>query len=404
VEDKAVARQAFKANDLDIQYSCRQRYLGDFIGSNAGKMDWLGSMVTTWVAAVETLALLAGNYPQAAYAGFTFCLQNEWQYVQCVMSDTAPHFAPLEVAIRTKFLLAQLGIASLDLDGKFCKLLTHSVKMGGITIQNPVDTAVHVQKMSLCATSHLVASMVDRDACLDLEDHHDCVVHWDLYSCTEHLGRKRKFVDTRGMDKPAIKRWDIQAGAAGLWLSVIPDHLYGNSLSAEEFRDNLQLRCNLLLLNMSQLCNGCGAPMTVEHTLCCKVGGLVHIRHDDVADEWRHLCGCALTFGRVEREPQINSCASHQQMLDALSDAPSREEDTPTAPPNQTPPTGKHGDAGAHVSGNVAVLPSLMCISWTPSLIPIGTKITRRYLSNRRRRRRTNIFVRAWKCRRTSPL
>ncbi len=28
--------------------------------------------------------------------------------------------------------------------------------------------------------------------------------------------------------------------------------------------------------------------MTVEHALSCKTGGLVHIRHDDVADEWRH--------------------------------------------------------------------------------------------------------------------
>jgi hypothetical protein len=34
--------------------------------------------------------------------------------------------------------------------------------------------------------------------------------------------------------------------------------------------------------------------------------------------------------------------------LDALSDAPSGEEDTPTAPTDQTPPTGKHGDADAH--------------------------------------------------------
>jgi hypothetical protein len=79
-EDKAVAQQVFKANDLDIQYSCGQRYLGGFIGSNGSKSDWLGSMVTTWLAAVETLALQARNFPQAAYAGFTFCLQNEWQY------------------------------------------------------------------------------------------------------------------------------------------------------------------------------------------------------------------------------------------------------------------------------------------------------------------------------------
>jgi hypothetical protein len=88
-EDEAVARQAFKANDLDIQYSRGQRYFGGFIGSNASKPDWLCGMVTTWVAAVEMLALLAGNYPQAAYTGFTFCLQNEWQYVQRVGASQA---------------------------------------------------------------------------------------------------------------------------------------------------------------------------------------------------------------------------------------------------------------------------------------------------------------------------
>jgi hypothetical protein len=35
VEDEAVAWQVFEANDLDIQFSRGQRYLGGFIGSNA---------------------------------------------------------------------------------------------------------------------------------------------------------------------------------------------------------------------------------------------------------------------------------------------------------------------------------------------------------------------------------
>ena len=78
--------------------------------------------------------------------------------MQRVTSDTAAHFAPLEVAIRTKFLPALLGIAASDLDGEFHELLTHGVKMGGIAIRNPGDTAVHVHKTSLRATSHLVTS------------------------------------------------------------------------------------------------------------------------------------------------------------------------------------------------------------------------------------------------------
>ena len=193
------------------------------------------------------------------------------------MSDTAPHFAPLEVAIRRKFLPALLGIAASDLDGEFRELLTHDVKMGGIAIRNPVDTAVHVHETSLHATSHLVTSMVDKEAYLNLEDQRECVVCRGQYGRMAHLGCEQKFVDARGVNKPAIKRRDILDGAAGLWLLVIPNCLNGNSLSAEEFRDNLRLRYNVLPLDMLQLCDGCGVPMTVKHALCCKVGDLVHI-------------------------------------------------------------------------------------------------------------------------------
>jgi hypothetical protein len=133
----------------------------------------------------------------------------------------APHVAPLEVAIRTKFLPALLGIATSDLDSEFHKLLTHSIKTSGIAIRNPVDTAVHLHQTSLSATSHLVTSTVEKDAHLDLEDHHDCVVHWGLYGRTERLGCKQNFVNARGVDKPAVKHWGILASAEGLWLSII---------------------------------------------------------------------------------------------------------------------------------------------------------------------------------------
>ena len=148
--------------------------------------------------------------------------------MQRVMSATAPHFALLEVAIRTKYLLALLGIVASNLDGEFREHSTHGVKTGGISFPEPMDTAVHVHKTSLPATSHLVTSMVDKDAHLNLEDHRECVVRWSQYGRTASLGHEQKIVDARGVDKPAVKRRDILAGAAGLWISVIPDHLNGN--------------------------------------------------------------------------------------------------------------------------------------------------------------------------------
>ena len=92
----------------------------------------------------------------------------------------------------------------------------------------------------------------------------------------------------------------------------MPSLLNGTSLLVNEWRDNVRLRYNHIPLEMPDRCDGCGAKMTVEHALQCKSGGLVHIRHDDVGDEWGHLNGCASSNGHVTREPRIHSSVCHR--------------------------------------------------------------------------------------------
>ena len=119
-EDEEVALAAIEGFGLEINYSRGQRYLGGFIRSAKTKEKWLADLVVKWVGTVETLSTVADWYPQTAYAGFIFCLQNEWQYVQQVIADTAPFFSPLEAAICTSFLPALLGIPSLtEIDGEY---------------------------------------------------------------------------------------------------------------------------------------------------------------------------------------------------------------------------------------------------------------------------------------------
>ena len=66
-----------------------------------------------------------------ANSGFTFCVQNEWQYVQRVVTDTAPFFSPLEeVILCMHFLPALLGVPSVEFNGEHRQLLTHSIKLG----------------------------------------------------------------------------------------------------------------------------------------------------------------------------------------------------------------------------------------------------------------------------------
>jgi hypothetical protein len=95
-------------------------------------------------------------------------------------------------------------------------------------------------------------------------------------------------------------------------------------------------------------CDGCGAKMTVEHALLCKTGGLMHIRHNDVVDEWRHLCATAFSPSQVEREPRIFSNVSCHAGAAASNTTPPSSS-TPTAETLQPPTTTEErGDAGCH--------------------------------------------------------
>ena len=298
---------------------------------------------------MKALSVVAERYPQTAYAGFTFSLQNEWQYVQRVVADTGPFFQPLEKEIRTSFLPALLGIPPTAIDGDYRQLLTHGVKQGGLAIRNPVDTAQRIHSTSLAATRYLTESLVREDAgAFDLGVHRKCATEAGRDAREFRLIDEQRFLDVRGRDNPSVARRDKRNSAAGAWLSVFPNRLNGTDLSADEWRDNVRLRYNHSPLDMPAACDGCGAKMTVEHALSCKVGGLVHIRHDDVADEWRHLCGTALSPSRVEREPPIFRCVSHRARVAAGNTTPPPPS-TPTATP-PTPPTTteERGDASCH--------------------------------------------------------
>ncbi len=173
-EDEPTACQAFESFGLKINYSRGQRYLGGFIKSTQWKEEWLGELVSKWVSVVKTLSVFAKHYPQTAYARFTFCLQNAWQYIQRVVTDTAPFCVPLEMEIRRRFLPALLGLPSTEINGGYRQLLTHGVKQGGLAICNTVDTATSIHSASLAATCHLTVSLVDSGTQFDLGAHCYC--------------------------------------------------------------------------------------------------------------------------------------------------------------------------------------------------------------------------------------
>jgi len=157
---------------------------------------------------VQTLSIVAERYPQMAYAGFTFCLQNEWQYVQRVVAGTALFFLPLKAAIHMSFLPDLLSIPSTEIDGEYRQLLTHSIKLGGLAIRNPVDTALSVHMALISTTCHLTASLVDAQIRFDLGTHRQCAIVAGLAARRDWLQNEQIFIHRHGRDKPSMARRD----------------------------------------------------------------------------------------------------------------------------------------------------------------------------------------------------
>jgi len=260
--------------------------------------------------------------------------------VSRVVSDVAPHLAPIERAIRNEFLPALFDIGSEDIDAQLREVLSHSVKKGGLGVRNPVDLAPYSFDTSKKATIELLKSMLD-DTRFDLVAHRAQVSSIAQKHRAQRMEREQDYLDEIGQGKPALARRMLRACLSGIWLSSVPDCLNGNILSMEEFRDNIRLRYNLAPLDMPRHCDGCGERMTVEHALSCKKGGLVHIRHDDVASEFANLCRHATSSSRVQREPCIHSSAGRSNREAAAAEQ--QQNSTPSNSQSQQQPSRRNG-------------------------------------------------------------
>ena len=82
-----------------------------------------------------------------------------------------------------------------------------------------------------------------------------------------------------------VKRCVELAGekGAGAWLSALPLQSLGYVLNKQEFRDSIYLRYGWMIPNTPAYC-GCKSKNDINHTLNCKLGGYVTMRHNNIRD------------------------------------------------------------------------------------------------------------------------
>ncbi|KAG0728334.1 hypothetical protein GWK47_032694 [Chionoecetes opilio] len=85
------------------------------------------------------------------------------------------------------------------------------------------------------------------------------------------------------LDDTVRKIHTAQETGASNWLTCLPIRAKGFSLNKQEFVNAVALRYGWPVEGIPKTCV-CGVPNNVDHTMTCKRGGIVCIRHDEVRD------------------------------------------------------------------------------------------------------------------------
>ena len=103
--------------------------------------------------------------------------------------------------------------------------------------------------------------------------------------------------------KVKILKLVVEQGASS-WLSSLPIQRYDFYLEKQAFWDALRLRYDISLSRLPAHCV-CSSNKTVEHSVNCKRGGFVVMKHNDIRDLTCELL--SEVCYDVEKEPMLTS-------------------------------------------------------------------------------------------------
>ena len=137
------------------------------IGSQEFRSEYVSGKVHKWIEDVEQLAEIAKDEPQLAYSAYTKALSMRWCFLQRTVPNTKHFFAPLEEVIRNRLIPAIIGKNITDVERK---LISLPVRLGGMGIQNPCDTADTEFRNSTHVTQNLTKLILDQETDLSNYD------------------------------------------------------------------------------------------------------------------------------------------------------------------------------------------------------------------------------------------
>ena len=178
----------------------------------------------------------------------------------------------MEAVIKDHFLTNILGFEVLNVDRELYSL---PVRYGGLGVCNPTATAELFYSHSRKASDVMVQCNKNGEIVFEVDVHNS----WCAQVHDEYLQQKKALhmnlfeilllqYDT--IHQQAILR--AKSGKVSGWLTALPLRKCQFYFPCK-FWDAVAIRYKKTLLNVADLCDGCGLPFTLEHALSCRKGG-----------------------------------------------------------------------------------------------------------------------------------
>jgi hypothetical protein len=226
---------------------------------------------------------------------------HRWTYVQRTIPGISHLFIPLEEAISEKLIPALVGRKISDVNRR---ILALPVRHGGMGISNPSKTSDHEFQASVRITKSLTTILYRQEKDFTNYEKKEVEKEVKLVKAEKEDRMRREIEDIQNnLDERSNRILELsQESGVGAWLNAPPIQSLGYTLNKQEFRDSVCLRYGWPISNTPTYCQ-CKEKNSIDHTLNCKLGGYVTMRHNRVrdleADLMREVCQ------DVKTEPEL---------------------------------------------------------------------------------------------------
>ena len=282
IEHRELAQDIFAGSGVSITTE-GERHMGAVIGSAEFKELYVTNKVKKWTQDIEELAKIAKDEPQTVYSSFVKAICHRWTYVQRTIPGIDRHFEPLEEAIRDKLIPSLIGRSVSEVERR---ILALPVRYGGMGIVNPTNSSKHYAA-STKITENLSAMIFNQDEDFtnyNLDEVKSCIAEVKRERDAEWMKELEEICHHAEVDNKLQRTLELgQQKGSGAWLNALPIQALGYTLNKQEFRDSVCLRYGWNIPNTPSFCQ-CGKENSIDHTLSCKKGGYVGMRHNRVRD------------------------------------------------------------------------------------------------------------------------